>query len=180
MKSAAPPARGTAEEAGHVTSRFRSRRGKALARPGPLREKAVPGGRSTTRASTPKNRLFRPAYQPPPQPAGAWTSYTTFSSRSPGAEHRGRGGFRAVPAWVTSLNSAPPSGPIRESRRPRLSTASGPAARPECVRTRRRTVPFQPPPDVQSGEPRSLCGLPRRAVISAVQTGGSGSRRTSS
>lgn len=109
--------------------------------------------------------LYRPAYLSPPLPVGGWTSYTTFSSRSPGAEHRGRGGFRAVPAWVTSLNSAPPSGPIRESRRPRLSRASGPVVGPVRVRRRQPTVPFQPLPDVQSREPRSLRGLPRRAVI---------------
>lgn len=71
--------------------------------------------------------------------AGAWASYTTFASRSPRARHRRRGGFRAVPAWVTSLNSAPPSDPIRESRRPRSARASGPAARPErCARAGRR------------------------------------------
>lgn len=76
-----------------------------------------------------------------------------------------------MPAWVTSLNLAPPSGPIRESRWPRLSRASGPAPRPERVRTRRPTASFQPLPGVQSGEPSSLCGLAHsgnRAVASAV------------
>lgn len=76
-----------------------------------------------------------------------------------------------MPAWVTSLNLAPPSGPIRENRWPRLSRASGPAPRPERARTRRPTTSFQPLPGVQSGEPSSLCGLAHsgnRAVASAV------------
>lgn len=131
------------------------------ARPGPLPEKSLIRGRRSSWASTPKNRHYRPAYKPYRLGAGAWASYTTFGSRSPPAEHRGRGGSRAVPAWVTSLNLAPPSGPIRESRRPRSSRASGPAVRPERVRTRRPTTPLQPLPGVLSGEPSSLCGLPR-------------------
>lgn len=66
-----------------------------------------------------------------------------------------------MPAWVTSLNEAPPSGPIRESRRPRSSRVLGRAARPERVRTRQATAPFQPLQGVYGGEPSSLHALAR-------------------
>lgn len=70
--------------------------------------------------------------------AGAWVRYITFGFLSPRAVYKGRGGFRAVPDWVTSLNSAPPSGPSGKAWLAQgFSTRPGLSVRARAGRQRR-------------------------------------------
>lgn len=96
-KSASPPSRNCRGSGPRDSAASGVGGEKTSARLGLLREKPLPKGSSTYRVSTPKTRLYRAAHQPPRQV----TRPSVLAALGP---NTGRGGFRAVPAWVTSLN----------------------------------------------------------------------------